>query len=303
MLATPILAAAMAFSSVNAQKALGTAGELVAKHPMRDAGTIQMRFAASFVRDKANGAGLDAEIDSFTADSPDGPLRFHNVMGELPAHDPSASWIILITHYDTAPGIGGGFQGANDGASTTGLLIELARQAKRAGIEWRTHPILFAWVDGEECKYSYTDNDGLQGSKRVLEYMRSKKRRIFAVINLDMLGARNLHITVPPNSTASLADAVIKAAQRAGYENKITISKKKSHYLIDDFLPFLNANCNAVALIDMEYGTKPGLNDIWHTPADTIDKLSAESLEISGKIITELLNLLQQKPTGKSKKR
>jgi hypothetical protein len=45
----------------------------------------------------------------------------------------------------------------------------------------------------------------------------------------------------------------------------------------------------AIDLIDFAYGSAPGLNDYWHTPADTLDKLSAESLDLFGRVVARMV--------------
>ena len=60
----------------------------------------------------------------------------------------------------------------------------------------------------------------------------------------------------------------------------------------DDHLAFVEAGYKAITLIDFNYGSAPGKNDYWHTPLDSIDKISEESLFVSGKIVTEMLNIL-----------
>jgi hypothetical protein len=62
--------------------------------------------------------------------------------------------------------------------------------------------------------------------------------------------------------------------------------------ILDDHQPFLDAGFPAVDLIDFEYGDTPGSNNYWHTPEDMLDKLSAESLAITGRIVLEMINQL-----------
>jgi hypothetical protein len=62
--------------------------------------------------------------------------------------------------------------------------------------------------------------------------------------------------------------------------------------ILDDHQPFLDAGFPAVDLIDFNYGNAPGENNFWHTPGDTLDKLSAESLAITGRIVLEMINQL-----------
>jgi glutaminyl-peptide cyclotransferase len=62
--------------------------------------------------------------------------------------------------------------------------------------------------------------------------------------------------------------------------------------MVDDHVPFLAAGMPAIDIIDFEYGSAPGLNDYWHTPQDTMDKLDAGSLETVGRVVIHVLNSL-----------
>lgn len=279
---------AVSFSASDARKAFEVAADFVRDCTPRDAGTIRGRLAADWLMDRASRAGVDAFVDSFKADTPDGVRPFANVMVEFKGEREDAPWVVLISHFDTPPNIGKGFQGANDGASTSGLLVALAGAIRRAGRQ--RDNIALVWTDAEECRVSYAKNDGLQGAKRAVEMFREKSRAIKAAIGLDMLGDRDLHIRMPANGTVQLQNAVFAAAKRAGLEGLVS---QGGDTVKDDFAVFLDAGCPAVNLIDFNYGSAPGKNDYWHTVNDTLDKISEESLLKSGMLVVELLNMLE----------
>ena len=281
-----ILAAALAFTGADATNACVHAAELVARHTPRDAGTTRGRSAAYWILDRASAFGAEARLDLFTAETPKGRRQFANVTAEFRA-DPARPWTVLVSHFDTKPG--SGCPGANDGASTTGLLIALCSTLRRARSLGGN--VLLVWTDSEECMGThYTAGDGFQGSRHAAERLKRRGLDVRAVICLDMLGDRDLNIKIPLNVTPALADVAQTAAGRCGLGPR-TVSR--GDILVkDDHLAFLEAGYPAVALIDFEYGSRPGANDYWHTAEDTMEHVSAESLEKSGRLVVEMLKIL-----------
>lgn len=279
---TFLLASAFAFSQADAHLAYEKARELVMEYVPRDAGTIRARIAANHILDAASATGADVRRDCFRAMTPKGERDFTNLYAEFGFGGKDARWVVLVSHYDTKPGTS--CPGANDGASTSGLLIGLAE----AYSNWKEPKgnLMLVWTDGEECMESYSDNDGFWGSKRAAEYLKGKDREIQAVICLDMLGDRDLGISVPANGSEALAKIAVHAARKAGYPDLVKMTGER---VKDDHVAFSEAGFKAIDLIDFNYGPD---NAYWHTPQDTMDKVSEESLLKSGKIVAELLNIL-----------
>ena len=277
-----VLAAALEFTAQDAQLAHEKARELVENCTPRDAGTIRGRIAANRILDAASAAGADVRRDSFRAQTPVGEREFTNLYAEFKGGDENARWVVVVSHYDTKPG--SGCPGANDGASTSGLLIGLAN----AFSNWKEPKgnLMLIWTDGEECISSYGPGDGLWGSKRAAEYLVSKERKVQAVICVDMLGDKDLKISIPANGSPTLAKIAVHAAERAGYPGLV---KPIEELVKDDHVAFMEKGFKAIDLIDFSYGPD---NAWWHTPQDTMDKTSADSLLKSGKIVAELLNIL-----------
>ena len=146
--------------------------------------------------------------------------------------------------------------------------------------------LLLVWTDGEECMHSYADSDGLWGSKRAAEFVAQRNLKVQAVICLDMLGDKDLSISVPANGSAALAKIAVVASGRAGFPGLV---RRSSDSVKDDHVPFLKKGYKAIDLIDFSYGPD---NSYWHTPNDTIDKVSVESLFKSGRVVVEMLNIL-----------
>ena len=297
MFTSALLAAAIAFTPADAKFAYGEAEGLVREHTPRNGGTIRARLAAGWLLDRVSRTGVDASLDTFTAATPDGERHFCNVMVELPGTETNAPWIVVMSHFDTAPDIGSGFQGANDGASTSGLLIALAAAIRRAGPQ--RDSIALVWTDGEECRREYGPDDGFQGSRRLVELFRERRRPVKCAICLDMLGDKDLNIVVPGNGEKSLRKIVKAAADRAGLGKYVTLCDDMA--VKDDHQAFLDAGCSAVDIIDFDFGSAPGKNDYWHTPQDTLDKISEASLLVSGRIVAEMLNMLGTPPAQKKR--
>jgi len=288
MLSALLVSAALVFTEADAGFAYNCASNFVEKCPTRDAGTVGGHLAANWILDTASIAGADVRRDRFKA-----PMRMAN--GKVVERTftnlyamfkttPDAPWVVFVSHYDTKPGAN--CPGANDGASTTGLLISLASALSGRGHDGKAN-ILVVWLDGEECISSYGEDDGFWGSKRAAAELQRRETNVRAVVCLDMLGDRSLNITIPSNGSDSLIKIAKIASKRAGVEVSCIAAEMK-----DDHVPFLTAGYSAIDLIDFDYGSASGKNDWWHTPQDTMDKVSRESLLTSGRLVAELINIL-----------
>ena len=281
-----LLAASLVFTPADAGLACTTAVQLVERHTPRDPGTARSALAANFLLDAASAAGADVRRDVFFAKTPKGERRFTNLVASFEAN-PGKPWVVVVSHYDTKPGVD--CPGANDGASTSGLLVAFA------GLLRSHRPasgnVMLVWTDGEECMNAYVEGDGLWGSRHAAKSLKERGVDVRAVICVDMLGDRDLHISIPRNSSPALAKIALLAAKRAGIEDKVS----RTDFLVkDDHVPFLEAGFKAVDLIDFEYGSAPGLNDFWHTEKDTPDRISEKSLLVAGKLVAGMLDILLQ---------
>ena len=276
----------LVFKAENGEQALSNVTDFVQACTPRDAMTPGAERAAQWLKAKLIVNGLtDAALQTFTDKTPMGNATFHNVVASIPGRSPKT--ILLLSHFDTKSGISPTFQGANDSGSSTGLLLELARLIAASGTP--RHTIHFAFLDGEECKLNFDAHDGLHGSRHLAKSWRQEKREVVAVILMDMIGDRDLRIQLPHNSTGTLRACALGAADVTGDRKHIALYDR---IILDDHQPFLDAGFPAVDLIDFNYGSAPGENNYWHTPEDTLDKLSAESLTITGRIVLEMINQL-----------
>ncbi|MDZ4198915.1 MAG: M28 family peptidase, partial [Kiritimatiellia bacterium] len=254
---------------------------------LRDAGTEGAARAAEYLRERLLALGVEARIDEFTEVTVTGQLPFRNVIGRLPGRGDGL--IILGSHFDTKAGMGDGFQGANDSGSSTGLLLELARVLAAGPV--MGPEIQFAFFDGEECQVAYGPNDGLHGSRKMARDLVASGRRsdVLAVLVLDMIGDRDLTVTLPRNATPRLLSLAFEAARAEEARRHFSLFRSE---ILDDHVPFLEQGMPAIVLIDFEYGHAPGLNDYWHTLEDSMDKLSAESLDIVGRVVLRMIRML-----------
>lgn len=277
-----LVAAALVFAPADAHLARETANGLVSRYTPRDGGTEEGRWAAVFIRDRAVESGLKASLDRFEAETETGRRTFANVEGVWQGDSPDAPWVVFISHFDTKPGVS--CPGANDGASTTGLLVALGQCVVRqrpSGVN-----VLFLWTDGEECRRAYGPKDGFWGSRHAAAKLKASGRQVLGVFCLDMLGDRNLEISVPANGSPALRRIVHRAAESLGLKDRVL---DRAYNVRDDHQAFLDVGFRALDLIDFDYGSAPGLNDWWHTEKDTMDKVSEKSLLTAGRLCLAVL--------------
>lgn len=278
-------------SALSGETALGEVGGFVKIGP-RVAGSEGGAKAAAYLVERLASFGVRAEIDEFQDQTPVGTTRFRNVTAVFPGTGPGI--IILGAHYDTKAEIPS-FVGANDSGSGVGVLLALAPVLKAGAAAGPT--VWLAFLDGEECRVTYGPNDGLHGSRHLAATLSAggRARDVQAFILLDMIGDKDLSVSIPRNGTPALMSAVFKAASDAGVRPVFSLSNRS---VLDDHQSFLDVGIPAVDLIDFEYGSAPRQNDYWHTAADTTDKLGAGSLETVGRVVLRVLNAAAQSPSA-----
>lgn len=259
--------------------------ELCAIGP-RVSGTIGAAEAAAWIAGELAEAGLQPDTDVFTERVADGgEVVFRNVIATLPGT--SRKRILLLSHYDTKAGISADFVGANDGGSSTALLLALAKWFRENPPDGAA--VTFAFLDGEECRAEYGPRDGLHGSRRLAAQMKGARARLDAVILLDMVGDADLALTLPANTDRRLAAIAAQAAERLGMRDRV---RRQPYDMVDDHQPFLDLGYPAIDLIDFEYGSEPSRNDFWHTAEDTPDKISDATLDLVGALVIEIVRQL-----------
>lgn len=259
--------------------------ELVKIAP-RDSGTINAGRASRWIAQEIRRMGFTPKADTWTEHTAFGPKTFCNITVDIPGE--TANVVLFGSHYDTKAGISDSFQGANDGGSSTGVLLGLIEHLAETRPKLR-NTVRFAFFDGEESfGTTYRDDDGLHGSKRMAAHFVKNRAAspIIAVIILDMIGDFNQIIQIPRNVTPWLARMAIQEAKALRNGPRVILA---DNAVIDDHLPFIVSRFPAIDLIDFEFGSAPGKNDYWHTPEDTIDKISADSLYKAGALAFAML--------------
>ena len=274
-------------SPINGERAMEHVRAQVAFGP-RPPGSSALRRCREYIAAQMKSFGFEIEEDVFTADTPYGPIEMTNLIARGSNGKGEKGVIALATHYDTKLMEGKNFVGANDAGSSTGLLIELGRVL--AGDTGGQYDYWFLFLDGEEAFIEWSAFDSTYGSRHLARKWKEDgtASRIRALILLDMIGDKDLDIIYDTNSTRDLMDMVWETAKNEGLES---ILSRYRGSIEDDHLPFLGVGIPSVDIIDLNYG--PG-NSWHHTTEDTLDKVSVESLEKTGRLVIALLSRLQK---------
>jgi Zn-dependent M28 family amino/carboxypeptidase len=255
--------------------------------------------------------GDQVEDDAFTADTVEGKFPVRNIIAKFPGTKDGI--IVILGHYDTVyPLRNSGFVGANDGGSSTAILLEFANQLRddpnkpKPGFHPGTanaavpgapgkkrdgYSVWLVWTDGEEAVRTWSDTDSLYGTRHLAEKWEKDGtlKKIKALMVMDMIGDADLNIDRDTYSTPWLLDLIYTAAERGGYQSHFYARETA---IEDDHLPFVKRGVPSADVIDLDYGYN---NVFHHTPQDTMDKLSPKSLEIVGNTILETIHLLDQR--------
>ncbi|MGC9197566.1 MAG: M28 family peptidase [Acidobacteriaceae bacterium] len=283
--------------AVSGQEILRLTQEYLNAAPKRYIGSPGHAAAEEFIQShfKPELAKGDFVDDRFTALTPIGPLAMHNLIVKFPGSSPSKKngIIVLASHYETNYWLKDvDFVGANDGACTTALLIAL-------GQYYRFHPpqgysVWLLFTDGEESIHkNWTERDSLYGSRHMAAEWSANGtiEQIKAFVLADMIGWKNLNIDRETNSTPWLLDLLAKAGKQTGNSRYLF---QHSLAIEDDHLPFLQRGVPSLDVIDFEYGTTTDPEAYHHTEQDTMDKLSANSLQISADLFLDLVRLIDR---------
>jgi Zn-dependent M28 family amino/carboxypeptidase len=209
-----------------------------------------------------------------------------NLLVKIPGEKPGI--IMLATHYDTKriPN----FVGADDAGSSTGVMLELARLlCPQKG----KYAVWIAFFDGEEAvNLQWVDPDNRYGSRQMAARLAvsGDLPKIRAFLLADLVGGKNPHFLRDAQSTKWLIDLVWGEAAKLGY-GQIFLNQQ-TDIGGDDHFSFKDRKVPVLDVIDLDT-----VNDVpyWHTPGDTLDKISPKTLAITGHVFLESLKLLQFK--------
>jgi peptidase M28-like protein len=226
--------------------------------------------------------GCTFETDAFTADTPVGRLPMKNILVKIPGEKPGV--ILLATHYDTL--LQENFVGADDGGSSTALMLELARLLCP---QHGKYAVWIAFFDGEEAMKHWSDTDSRYGSRQMAARLSTSGdiKKIRAFLLADIVGGRQAQFLRESSSTPALIDLVWNAAAKLGYS---AIFRNDATSAEDDHDSFLRRGVPAVDVIGDFVN-----NGYWHTPQDALDKISPKTLAIVGHVFLESVKQLQSK--------
>lgn len=254
----------------------------------RPSGSAEVEKARALIEESLRKSGWDVERQAFTGDTPHGPVNFVNLIARFSANGVhpapnNTQRAIVCSHYDTKIFSTIRFVGASDGASSTGALLELARVlAMDPGMAAQTELVFF---DGEEAVVQFTDPsepkaDGLYGSRYYAHQLGDRARQFKFGILWDMIGDRDLTITIPPDAPPAISRGILSSAETLGVRQNFGFF---SRTILDDHEPLLRvAHIPTIDLIDFDY-------IYWHTAEDTLEHIAPESLQKVGAVTLHYL--------------
>src|SRR5438094_5858618 len=261
------------------EKALAHVQRLVDFGP-RPPGSAAIEKSRGYIENQLRVSGWQVTRQAFTDDTPRGKVRFVNLIARFPTQRKSAPSFLLCSHYDTKTFDSFRFVGANDGGSSTGLLLELSRVLGQ-------HPNLaakieLAFFDGEEAYENFSETDGLYGSRYFARQLADAKtgKQFRGGILFDMVGDRSLDITLPTDSRVEMARDIFASAEALALRNYFSYFDRE---MTDDHTPLTRIGIPTLDMIDFDFAW-------WHTADDTIDKLSAQSLQVVGSVAAYYLS-------------
>ena len=277
--------AAPAQAHFNGAKALEYARQFVAIGPRWPTSPGHLK-AEQFLRNQFKHDQL--EEDTFTANTPIGPVAMRNFIVRFPGKKNGV--IVLATHYETNYWLKNiNFVGANDGGSTTGLLMAIADKLRGKPLDG--YSVWLVFFDGEEAIHSWTSSDSTYGSRHLAARWGKDGTlgRIKAFMLADMIGDKDLDILRDTRSADWLVSLVRQAAKKFGYDRYFF---QRESEVEDDHVPFVERGVPSIDIIDLDYGPN---NSYHHTAQDTMDKISARSLTIDGDVFMETIRLIDQR--------
>src|SRR5216110_1621 len=255
------------------EKALAHVQRLVDFGP-RPGGSTAIEKSRDYIEDQLRRSGWQVTRQAFSDDTPRGTIQFVNLVAQFSGQGKAASpSFLLCSHYDTKIFDAIRFVGANDGGSSTGLLLELARViGQQPSLAKKIELVFF---DGEEAFEQFSQTDGLYGSRYFARRLQSGGAKQFrGGLLFDMVGDRSLGITLPADSPAEITRGIFAAAEALKLRNYFTYLGRE---LIDDHAPLNAIGIPTLDIIDFDFPW-------WHTADDTMDKISAQSLQTVGSV-------------------
>lgn len=260
----------------------------------RPSGSPAIAKLQDFLESELKSYGCTVDVDNFTADTPIGRIPMKNIVAKIPGEKPGI--VVLATHYDTArsardPRTGEvhpmpTFVGADDGGSSTAVMLELARSlcAKH-----ERYAVWIAFLDGEEAMHDWSDTDSRYGSRQMAAKLAlsGDLKKVKAFLLADIVGGRNAQFLRETSSTPDLINVFWSTAHKLGYT---TLFRDTTTSAEDDHDAFLSRGIPSLDVIGDFIN-----NGYWHTPEDNLDKISARTLAVVGHVFLESIKELQSR--------
>ena len=270
------------------ERAFAHVASLVGLGP-RHPGSEAIAGAREYITGQLQQAGWHTSLQEFEEDTPRGRMSFVNIRARFPpGNGGEIDWkrggglLLLCSHYDTKLIEGLKFDGANDGGSSSGVLLELAGVLRaNPDIARRVEMVFF---DGEEAFVDFTEVDGLFGSRHYAKFWRSApvEEKPEAAFLLDLVGDARLRLDPPSDSPRELLRELYGAAEAVGERGIFGLHPTP---ITDDHVPLNAAGIPALDVIDAAYISRGN----WHTASDNLGSVRSQSLEKIGRVMLELL--------------
>jgi glutaminyl-peptide cyclotransferase len=261
------------WENFSGEKAFAHVQHLVELGP-RPAGSEALEKSRLYIIEQLRSAGWSTMRSEFSESTPRGRMTFVNLLARFNNRQTEPAQFLLCSHYDTKTFDTIRFVGANDGGSSTGLLIEMARVlALNPALAAKMEVVFF---DGEEAFENFSETDGLYGSRHFAAELRSSGQRssFRGGILFDMIGDKSLQVTLSPDSPRDLAGNIFAAADALEQRLHFTYLDRG---ITDDHTPLNQIGIPVIDLIDFDFPP-------WHTAEDTLDKISPQSLDIVARV-------------------
>ena len=248
-------------------------------HPSGSAAIAQVQ---DYLLSELKSFGCTVDTDSFGADTPIGRISMKDILVKIPGENPGI--ILLGTHYDTL--LKDNFVGADDGGSSTAVMLELARLlCPQKG----KYAVWIAFFDGEEAMKQWSDTDSRYGSRQMAAKLAisGELKKVRGFLLADIVGGRTAVFKREASSTPALVDLVWNTAAKLGYSGLFSNEGTSAE---DDHDSFLKRDVPSVDVIGDFIN-----NGYWHTTQDSLNKISAKTLASVGHVFLESIKQLQAK--------
>ncbi len=258
--------------------------------------------------------GFEPYTQTFSALTPDPMLRLHpenklasrkvtgqNVWAKTPSLAKDRCVVLIGSHYDSKDIDGIKFVGANDGGSSSVVLLQILAAMKGLPQNKEGCDVWGVWFDGEESVLSQWDDaetmnletnpDNTYGSRHVADSLRPCGKGLClpealgghplrALVLLDLVGAPGVTFTQDANSDPALRDLFADTAKQLGLSDRL--SSGRTLPIGDDHIPFRDRGLPVINLIDFEH------LEAWHRVNDTPSYVNDQSLAIAWRLATAL---------------